>query len=145
MGFFKEFKQFIEQGRTLDLAIAVVMGGAFNAIINSFVNDLIMPLLSLIIRGTKFSDLYIALGSGENAARLTYGNLIGAVVHFILIAIVIFLLVKVYNRFAEKKVAQPPLATKKCPYCMTSIAEKAVRCPSCTTVLNEKAVPVSRR
>ena len=139
-----EFRQFIEQGRVMDLAIAVVMGGAFNAIVSSVVKDLIMPLLSLITRGTSFSDLAIPLGSGPDAAQLTYGNFIGAVVHFILVAIVIFLLIKLYNRFAEKKVAQPP-ATKKCPYCTTAIGEAAVRCPSCTTVLDVEKVPVALR
>ena len=128
----------------MDLAIAVVMGGAFNAIVSSVVKDLIIPLLSLITRGTDFAELYITLGSGPDAAKLAYGNFIGAVVHFVLVAIVIFLLIKVYNRFAEKKVAQPP-ATKKCPYCTTAIGEAAVRCPSCTTILDEEAVPVALR
>jgi large conductance mechanosensitive channel len=144
MKIFAEFRRFIENGRVLDLAIAVVMGGAFNAIVASVVNDLIMPLLSVVTLGTKFSELYITLGSGPNAADLTYGNFIGAVVHFVLIAIVIFIIIKIYNQFAEKKVAQPP-ATKKCPYCATAIATAAVRCLACTTLLKESAVPVALR
>ena len=145
MKLFKEFRAFIENGRVLDLAVAVVMGGAFNAIVASLVNDLIMPLLSIITQGTDFSSLSIVLGTGPNAAELKYGNFIGAIVHFLLIAMVIFLIIKSFNRFTEKKFGQPPAPTKKCPYCMSSIPEEAVRCPSCTSLLEASAVPEAVR
>jgi large conductance mechanosensitive channel len=111
------------------------MGGAFNAIVTSVVNDLIMPLLSIITMGTDFSALMITIGTGENAANLTYGNFIAAVIQFLMIALVIFFLIKAYNRFADKKFGEAP-PTKTCPFCTSSIAEAATRCPHCTSVLD---------
>ena len=144
MKIISEFKAFIQRGNVIDLSIAVVMGGAFNAIINSVVSDLIMPLLSVITMGTDFSTLMIPIGSGDNAANLTYGNLIAAIIRFIFIAIVLFAIIKALNRFANQKIGQTP-PTKTCPYCASKIPEQALRCPACTSVLNEEQVPEALR
>jgi len=142
MKMLQEFKAFIERGRVMDLAIAVVMGGAFNAIVASVVDDLIVPLLSLITMGTEFSELKVTLGAGEHAAELTYGNFLGAIIHFLMVSIVIFLAIKAYNKFADKKIGEAP-PTQTCPYCASVIAESAVRCPQCTSLLDETAVPAA--
>ncbi|MDR0309124.1 MAG: large conductance mechanosensitive channel protein MscL [Coriobacteriales bacterium] len=144
MKFFKDFGAFIRRGNVVDLAIAVVIGGAFNAIVTSLVTNLIMPLLSLVTLGYDFTKLHIQIGSGANAANLTYGNLIAAIINFLMIALVIFLIVKAYNKVADKKIAQE-VVTKACPYCGSKIPEVAVRCPSCTTILDPDAVPYSLR
>ncbi|MCL1879371.1 MAG: large conductance mechanosensitive channel protein MscL [Actinomycetia bacterium] len=143
----KEFRDFISRGNVLDLAVAVVMGAAFNAIITSAVNNLIMPLLSIITMGTDFSALYIAIGSGPNAAQFSYGNFISAVINFLLIALVIFIAIKAINRITNKKPddAEDEPATKTCPYCASEIPEAAVRCPECTTVLDDLAIPLGLR
>jgi large conductance mechanosensitive channel len=139
-----EFKAFIQRGNVVDLSIAVVMGGAFNAIVNSLVADLIMPLLSVITLGTDFSALMIPIGTGANAANLTYGNLIAAIIKFMFIAIVIFTMVKALNRFANQRIGEAP-PSQTCPYCASRISDKALRCPNCTTVLDEKQVPMALR
>ncbi|MCL2883035.1 MAG: large conductance mechanosensitive channel protein MscL [Coriobacteriia bacterium] len=140
----REFKEFIERGNVIDLAIAVVMGGAFNTIISSLVNDVIMPTLSLLTFGYDFTALAIQIGTGDHAAQLTYGNLIAAIIHFVLIALVIFLLIKGYNHLTNKSIGIKP-ATKSCPYCHSPINEAATRCPNCTTVLDPDAVPEELR
>lgn len=138
--FMKEFKEFISRGNVMDMAVGIIIGGGFTAIVNSLVNDIIMPLLSLLTGGFDFSQLSIAIGTGENAATLAYGAFIGAIINFLLVAVVIFLLIKAMNSFArkvkkeEEKVEEAP-TTKKCPYCMEEIAIDAVRCPHCTSEL----------
>lgn len=150
--FIEEFKKFIMRGNVMDLAVGVIIGGAFQAIINSLVNDVIMPLIGLITGGIDFSNLFIQL-SGEKYATLTeaqaagvavfaYGNFITAVLNFLIIAFVIFLLVKGMNRLAEgkkKDVKEEEPTTKTCPFCQSEISIKATRCPHCTSVLEEKA------
>ena len=100
----------------MDMAVGVIIGGAFTAIVNSLVGDIMMPLLSLLTGGFDFTSLCIVLGEGEGAATFNYGAFIAAVVNFFLIAIVIFILVKVLNKVARKKPAPPaPVTTKTCP------------------------------
>ena len=150
--FIEEFKKFIMRGNVMDLAVGVIIGGAFQAIINSLVNDVIMPLIGLITGGIDFSNLFNQL-SGEKYATLAeaqaagvavfaYGNFITAVLNFLIIAFVIFLLVKGMNRLAEgkkKDVKEEEPTTKTCPFCQSEISIKATRCPHCTSVLEEKA------
>lgn len=134
-----EFKEFISRGNVMDMAVGVIIGGAFTAIVNSLVNDVMMPLLSLVTGGLDFSALCIALGEGEGAATLNYGAFIAAIINFLLIALVIFMLIKTLNKFAKKKEEAPaPVTTKDCPYCKSKIALEATRCPHCTSVLEEK-------
>lgn len=141
-GFFEEFKKFIARGNVMDLAIGMVIGSAFTAIVNSLVNDIIMPLISILTGGISFTQWNITLGTGENAPVLGLGNFVAAVIDFFLIALVIFLLVRGLNKFHEtlehNKPAEPEQPkTKICPYCMSEIDINATRCPHCTSKLEE--------
>ncbi|MBO5472946.1 MAG: large-conductance mechanosensitive channel protein MscL [Lachnospiraceae bacterium] len=135
--FIKEFKEFISRGNVMDMAVGVIIGGAFTAIVNSLVNDVIMPLLSLLTGGFDFTALCIVFGEGENAATLNYGAFISAVINFILIALVIFLAIKAINKFTRKKKEEPKVTTKECPFCKEKIALEATRCPHCTSELTD--------
>ena len=141
-GFIAEFKEFINRGNVMDMAVGVIIGGAFQAIINSLVNDVIMPLISVITGGLDFSAWTLALGSGENAPVLAYGNFITAVINFLLMALVIFTFIKTMNRMSEKvnkkeEEAPEEPTTKVCPFCKSEIPIDAVRCPHCTSSLEE--------
>ena len=130
--FISEFKEFISKGNVLDLAVGVIIGGAFQAIVNSLVNDLIMPLLGIITGGLDFSSLAITVGN----ANLTYGNFISAVINFLLMAFVLFSVIKAFDKarsLKEKPAAPAEPTTKKCPYCFSEIDIKATRCPHCTS------------
>ena len=132
----KEFKEFISRGNVMDMAVGVIIGGAFTAIVNSLVNDMLMPLLSLLTGGFDFPGLCIALGEGENAATINYGSFISAIINFLLIALVIFLIIKAINKVSRKKKEEAPVpTTKECPYCKEQIAIEATRCPHCTSKL----------
>lgn len=140
-GFAAEFKKFIMRGNVMDMAVGVIVGGAFTAIATSLNQDILAPILG-IFGGTDFSNLYIVLGQGENAPVLYYGNFITAVINFLITAFVIFLLVKGINAISEKmshdKEDTPAApATKKCPFCKSEIAIDATRCPHCTSKLEE--------
>lgn len=131
--FFEEFKKFITKGNVLDLAVGVIIGGAFTAIVNSLVNDILMPVLSLLTGGMDFSSMCIVLGNGPEPATLNYGAFISAVINFLLIALVIFLLIKGINKVRNKKEEAPAPDTKECPFCHEKISIKASRCPHCTS------------
>lgn len=152
--FFAEFKEFISRGSVMDLAVGVVIGAAFQGIIKSLVDDVIMPFISLITGGIDFSNWYIVLGAipegVENnlaalkeagVATFSYGNFISAIIYFLILAFVVFLLVKVIAKVKdlapkkEEEAAEP--TTKKCPFCCTEIDIKATRCPHCTSELAE--------
>lgn len=146
--FFEEFKTFIMRGNVLDMAVGVVVGGAFTSIVNSAVNDLLMPLLGLLTGKINFADLYIPL-DGKTYESLTaaqevsapvfaYGSFIQALIQFLIIAFAVFVMVKGINSLHKKKedpVAEP--TTKKCPFCLSEIDIKATRCPHCTSELND--------
>lgn len=120
----------------MDMAVGVIIGGAFTAIVTSLVNDIMMPLLSILTGGFDFASLAIALGEGEDAAMLNYGAFIAAIINFLLIAIVIFILIKTLNKLSRKKekpAAEP--TTKECPFCKEKVAIQASRCPHCTSEL----------
>ena len=141
---FKEFKAFLMRGNVVDLAVAVVIGAAFGAIVTSFVNDLLMPPIGLALGRVNFSDLFVNL-SGQNypsvaaakaagAPTINYGIFLNTVINFIIIAFAIFLVVKGVNRLTAKPA--PPAAaptTKECQFCAMSIPIKARRCPHCTS------------
>ena len=147
--FISEFKAFISKGNVLDMAVGVIIGGAFQAIVNSLVNDMLMPLVSAITGGVNFSDWAVTIGKGLTdeagnvilaPATLTYGNFISAVINFLLMAVVLFLIIKAFNKAKgamEKKDEEAPAAptTKICPYCKSEIAIDATRCPHCTSEL----------
>lgn len=143
-GFVSEFKEFILRGNVMDMAVGVIIGGAFTAIVTSLNEDILTPILG-IFGGTDFSELKVTLGSGENAPVLTYGNFISAIINFLIVALVIFCLIKGINSATEKatalvkknkeeaEAAEP--TEKDCPYCYSKINIKATRCPHCTAQL----------
>ncbi len=139
--FLEEFKAFAIKGSMVDLAIGMIIGSAFTGIVNSLVNDIFTPLLSLITGRIDFNSLKIVLGSGEQAASINYGAFLTQLINFLLVALVIFLVVKQLNRFrrkneaAEEAAAAP--AEKTCPFCRSTIAVEATRCPHCTSHLTE--------
>ena len=143
-GFIEEFKEFINRGNVVDLAVAVIIGGAFTKIVNSVVNDVVMPLISLITGGIDFSEMKIPLGVGEDAAAFTYGNLINAVIQFLLIALVVFLLVKAINKaqsLRKTKEAEPEeeFDPPVCPFCLEEVKEGATRCCHCAGAFDAPA------
>ncbi len=145
----EEFKIFIMRGNVLDLAIGVIIGGAFQKIVNSLVNDMIMPLISLITGGINFSNWFLALddssysvlseAQANGANTLNYGLFLTEVLNFLIMAFVIFMFVKTMNRIAAKRkkteVEPEPTKTKTCPYCKSEIDIEATRCPHCTSQL----------
>ena len=145
----EEFKIFIMRGNVLDLAIGVIIGGAFQKIVNSLVNDMIMPLISLITGGINFSNWFLALDNSSytvlaeaqanGANTLNYGLFLTEVLNFLIMAFVIFMFVKTMNRIASKRkkvdIKEEAVKTKQCPYCKTEIDAQATRCPHCTSVL----------
>lgn len=138
-GFISEFKKFVTRGNVMDMAVGVIVGGAFTSIVNSLNQDILTPILG-IFGGTDFSNLSLKLGVGENAPVLMYGNFLTAVINFLITAFVIFCLVKGINAIndrllkKDKKPAEP--TTKKCPFCKSDIAIDATRCPHCTSELS---------
>ena len=132
--FMAEFKKFVARGNVMDMAVGIIIGGAFTAIVTSLVDDVLMPVLSLLTGGFDFNALCIVLGEGENAATLNYGSFIAAIINFLLISLVIFMLIKTINKLSVKK-EEAPAATKECPFCKEQIAVSAVRCPHCTSEL----------
>ena len=137
--FWKEFKAFISRGSVLDMAVGIIIGGGFTAIVNSLVNDLVMPLLSILTGGYDFTKLSVVLGSGDNAATLNYGLFISAVINFLLIALVIFCLIKGLNKMKDKiqKKEEDEPTVKVCPFCKSEIDIAATRCPHCTSQLED--------
>ena len=138
--FFEEFKKFISRGNVMDMAVGVIIGGAFTAIVNSLVNDIFMPVLSLITGGFDIAGMSVSFGVGDNAATLNYGAFLSAVINFLLIALVIFCIIKAMNTATDKMLKKqeeeaPAPTTKKCPYCMSEIDIQATRCPHCTSEL----------
>ena len=133
--FMAEFKKFIARGNVMDMAVGIIIGGAFTAIVTSLVDDILMPVLSLIVGGFDFNALCIVLGEGEDAATLNYGSFIAAIINFLLISVVIFMLIKGINKLSVKKEEAAAPTTKECPFCKEQIAISAVRCPHCTSEL----------
>ncbi len=137
-GFLNEFKKFIMRGNVIDMAVGVIVGGAFTSIVTSLNQDILTPILG-IFGGTDFSNLMVKLGSGDAAPVLTYGNFITAVINFLITAFVIFCLVKAINtvsdKFSHKEEPAAAPTTKTCPYCKSEIAVDATRCPHCTSQL----------
>lgn len=142
----KEFKLFAMKGSVIDLAVGVIIGGAFGKIVTSLVNDIMMPLLGLIFGKIDFTNLFITLGSGDfktiddakKAAvpTLNYGIFINNTIQFLIIAFSLFIVIKQINRFSKKKEElQIEIITKECMYCFTQIPIQATRCPNCTSTL----------
>jgi large conductance mechanosensitive channel len=141
----KEFKAFIMRGNVVDLAVGVIIGGAFGKIVSSLVSDIVMPPIGVLLGKVDFSSLYLnlsgkAYGSladakAAGAATINYGLFINNVIDFVIMALVIFLLIKQVNRLKAPAPAPAAPTTKDCPFCYTAIPIKAVRCPNCTSEL----------
>ena len=143
----EEFKKFAMRGNVVDMAVGIVIGAAFGKIVSSFVGDVLMPPIGLLLGGIDFSNLFISL-SGQSfdtlaaaqaagAPVLRYGVFINTVLDFLIVAFAVFLVVKGMNRLKAKEASAPPAAptTKKCPECVSEIALAATRCPFCTSQL----------
>jgi len=148
----KEFREFIMRGNVLDLAVAIIIGAAFTAIVSSVVADIITPLISLVLGGVNFSNMFIVLRDGATAApyatleaakaagavTINYGLFLNALINFLLVAFVLFLIIRSVNRLKSGLEKPAPVAdptTKGCPYCYSTIAINATRCPNCTSEL----------
>ncbi len=161
--FIEEFKTFVMRGNVMNLAVGVIIGGAFQAIVNSLVNDVVSPVISLATKGINFADKFILLSQPEEGvvvttveqakelgiATLNYGSFITAVINFLIMAVVIFCLVKTINKIMDlgKKKEEEPApeepTTKACPFCKSEISIDAVKCPHCTSDIPEEAAEAS--
>jgi large conductance mechanosensitive channel len=141
----KEFKEFAMKGNVVDMAIGIIIGGAFGKIISSLVSDVLMPPIGMLLGGVDFSSLFVSLSGGAfeslakakeaGAPTINYGLFIGTIIDFVIIAFVIFMLVKQMNRLKPAPAPAPPPATKDCPLCLSAIPLKATRCAHCTAEL----------
>lgn len=144
----KEFKEFVARGNVLDLAVAVILGGAFGKIVTSFVDDVLMPPIGLLLGGVDFRNLFINLSGkpyaslaeakAAGAATLNYGIFLNTVIDFLIVAFVIFLIVRQLSRFKKPEPAAAP-TTRQCPFCDTAISLQASRCPHCTSEVKAAA------
>lgn len=140
-GMFKEFKKFALKGNMIDLAVGIIIGGAFSTIVNSLVNDIVMPIFSLITKNIDFTDWFIALNGksydtlpqakADGAPTINYGLFLSGVLNFLIMSFIVFLAVRWINKLKKPEPAAEP-ATKKCPYCQSDINIQAVKCPHCT-------------
>ena len=152
----KEFKEFAMKGNVVDMAVGIIIGGAFGTIVKSLVSDVIMPPIGLLLGGVDFSELFVVLKAGETAGpyltladaqaagavTINYGIFVNTVISFVIVAFATFLLIKGMNSLKRKEEAPPPApTTKKCPYCLSDIAIEATRCAFCTSELTETAKP----
>jgi large conductance mechanosensitive channel len=141
---FKEFKEFAIKGNVVDMAVGIIIGAAFGRIVTSLVNDIVMPPIGLILGHVDFSSLFLnisgtsyatlAAAKAANAATINYGMFINDVIDFLIVAFVIFLIVRQVNRWKGPAPAAA-ITTKECPYCYSQIPLKATRCPNCTSEL----------
>jgi large conductance mechanosensitive channel len=141
----KEFKKFAMQGNLVDMAVAFVMGGAFGKIVTSFINDIFMPPLGMLLGKVDFAKLFIDLsGQGHatleaakaaGAATINYGLFVNALLDFLVVALIMFLIIKQMNKLRKPAPAPVVPATKDCPFCLSAVPSKASRCPHCTSEL----------
>lgn len=129
-GILKEFKEFAFKGNLVDLAVAFVLGLAFTAVVQSVVNDIIMPIIAAIFGKQDFSQMAFSIGD----AQITYGNLINALIYFVIVAWILFLIVKAVNKL-RRPAPGVPSPVKECQFCFSSIPAQATRCPNCTSQL----------
>lgn len=149
--FMEEFKAFIMRGNVMDMAVGVIIGGAFGTIISSLVNDIIMPLISLVTGGVNFENWFVSLDGSKyatlaeaqeaGASTLNYGVFINAIIYFIIMALCIFLMIKAVNKLHKKEEEAPAPETKKCPFCQSDIPVLAVKCSFCTSDLPDEVIP----
>ena len=143
----REFKTFLMRGSVLDLAIAVILGASFGAVVTSFVNDALMPPIGLLLGRVSFVDLFVSLNGqsyptlaaakAAGAPTINYGAFLNTVINFVIVAFVVFLLVRTVNRMTAQPAAPATPTTKECPFCASHIPIKARRCPQCTSDLTK--------
>ena len=144
---FKEFREFIARGNVIDLAVGVIIGAAFGKIVTTFVDGVIMPPIGLVLGRVDFASLFYVLDSSKGVPAsladakakgvpvIAYGQFLNDVIDFLIVAFVIFLVVKAYNRLKSKQATEDAPTTKDCPYCLSTIPLKATRCKDCTSEL----------
>lgn len=152
MGMIKEFKEFAMRGNVVDMAVGIIIGGAFGKIVTSMVNDVLMPPIGKAMGNVNFADLYISLDNTKGpfksladakaagVAVIAYGSFLSTVIDFIIVAFCVFLMIKAMNAMTKKLSAPAPAAAptnKECPFCFSSISIKATRCPNCTSELKK--------
>ncbi|RJP23565.1 MAG: large conductance mechanosensitive channel protein MscL [Candidatus Abyssobacteria bacterium SURF_5] len=146
----KEFREFAVRGNVVDMAVGIIIGGAFGSIVKSIVSDMIMPPIGLLMGGVDFSNFFVALKDGQTsgpyltladaqaagAVTINYGLFINSIISFLIVAFAVFLLVKGINNLKRQEAAAPAQpTTKECPFCFSAISLKATRCPNCTSEL----------
>jgi large conductance mechanosensitive channel len=158
----KEFREFAMRGNVVDMAVGIIIGGAFGTIVKSLVDDVIMPPIGLMLGNVDFTNLFVVLKQGTKAAgpytnlaeahaagavTVNYGQFINNIVSFIIVAFAVFMLVRTMNRLKDRLEHHPDPAatTKECPYCLTTINIKATRCPSCTSELDVPTQPGKKK
>lgn len=147
---FKEFKEFAMRGNVVDMAVGIIIGGAFGTIVKSLVDDVLMPPIGMLLGGVDFSNFFLTLREGTapgpyatlataqeaGAVVISYGVFVNAVISFLIVAFAVFLLIRGINRMQREQEAPPPEpTTKQCPFCISTIPIQAVRCPNCTSEL----------
>jgi large conductance mechanosensitive channel len=143
----KELRDFIARGNVFDLAVGIVIGAAFTAVVNSFVKDLLMPIIGFILGGADFTNYFIVLkgpagatfatlaaAQDAGAVTINWGLFLNGLINFLIVALVLFFLIKGVNKLYKQPVPPPP-DTKECPYCLSKVPTKATRCPQCTSEL----------
>lgn len=133
----REFKAFAFKGNLIDLAVAFILGAAFTAVTTSVVNDLFMPLIGALVSNESFSDLNVEVGG----ATVTYGNFVDSLVYFVLVALILFVVVRAVNRIERPFEDDPAPTTRECPFCLQSIPRKASRCSFCTSNVEPVVTP----
>lgn len=144
----KEFKEFAMRGNVLDMAVGIILGASFGGIVNSLVNDVLMPPIGLVLGKVDFSNLFINLTSrhfdtlaaakSAGAATLNYGLFLNTIINFLIVSFAVFLLVQQVNKLRAPAPAPAAPTTRPCPYCCSPIAIAATRCPNCTSQLKEE-------
>ncbi|MGB2965476.1 MAG: large conductance mechanosensitive channel protein MscL [Anaerolineales bacterium] len=149
---FKEFKEFALRGNMMDMAVGIIIGAAFSAIVNSLVNEVLMPPLGWLLGGVDLANFYLTIKTGTpagpypsltdaqsaGAVTVNYGLFINAIISFLIVALAMFFIIRAINRLragTKDKVAEPTPSDKDCPFCFTSIPLQATRCPNCTSQL----------
>lgn len=151
MAIMKEFKEFAMRGNVVDMAVGIIIGGAFGTIVKSLVDDVLMPPIGLLLGGVDFSNFFAVLKAGAKAAppyaaladakaagavTINYGVFLNVIISFVIVAFAVFMLIKGLNTLRRQEEEKPKeVTTKECPHCMSTIAIKATRCPHCTSEL----------
>ena len=153
---FDEFKKFALRGNVMDLAVGVIIGAAFGKIVNSLVNDVMMPPIGVLTGNVDFTNKFVVLKGNQNfetlkaakdagIATINYGVFLNTIIEFLIVAFAVYVLVKQVNRFQDAPAPAGPPTTKECPFCYSTIPIKAVRCPNCTSELKERSNAETQR